>query len=173
MGKDKKDLSNIENKLKNYFRKEPVIVAKNKQLEKIVKCIEELEQQMKTSNYNIPEESSSPTWGDKVQTSSNGTSYVERELMNIVSRKEVELGDWYKKKYTLEAEIRQIEIDCAALETNISLLDEESLKLLKLKYAEGKTETSIALEMNIEQSWVNRKRKKILEYIATWEKWAI
>jgi hypothetical protein len=171
MSKDKKDLSEIENKLKNYFRKDPVIVAKNKQLEKIVKCIEELEQQMKTNNYNIPEESSSPTWGDKVQTSSNGTSYVERELMNIVSRKEVELGDWYKKKYSLESEIRQIEIDCAELETNISLLDEDNIKLLKMKYGDNKTDLEIGYLLAMEQPGVTKRRRRLLEDIAKWDKW--
>lgn len=173
MGKDKKDLSNIENKLKNYFRKEALLLAKNKKLTTITKNMESLAEQIKTNNFSIPLESSSPSWGDKVQTSPSGTGYAERTLYNIVSRAEIELSKLADDKYATESEIRQIEIDCATLETNITLLDEESLKLIKMKYGEGRTDLYISDELNLERSSISKKKNKILEYIATWEKWVI
>ncbi|MDF2800773.1 MAG: hypothetical protein K0S61_676 [Anaerocolumna sp.] len=173
MVKDKKDLSNIENKLKNYFLKDQKILNIDNRIKVLKDIILELEEQIKNVDVNVPVEISSPTWEERVQTSPTGMSQAERSLFRIIDAKITELDTRKIELCNLERRRRDVLLDYSVLDTNIGLLDEESLKLLRMRYKDNKTDTAISIEMNIEQSWVNRKRKKLLENIATWEKWVI
>lgn len=160
-----------EDKLYNYFNKEKKIATLNYRIEVLKKQIYIINQELKSCDVNIEIESSSPGFEERVQTSSDGISYAEREVIRITDlklkrklSKEIEIEE-------LKEEIENIELDNSILEYNLQYINEEWYKLLELKYKFKKNETQISLEMNISQSQVNKIKQKAIADIRRWEEW--
>lgn len=160
-----------EDKLYNYFNKEKKIATLNYRIEVLKKQIDKINQELRECDVNIEIESSSPAFEERVQSSSDGTSYAERELIRITDlklkrklSKEIEIEE-------IKEEIENIELDNSILEYNLQFINEEWYKLLELKYKFKKNETQISLEMNISQSQVNKIKQKAIADIRRWEEW--
>lgn len=171
MENGKREFKIIEDKLYNFFNKEKKIAALRYQIEILRKQIERLDKDLRECNITIEIESSSPGFEERVQTSSNGTSYAEREVIRITDLK-------LKRKAEKEVEIEEflalidkIELDNAILEYNLQFINEEWHKLLELKYKDKKSEQQIAIEMNMSQSQVNKIKQKVIFDIKRWEEW--
>ena len=160
-----------EDKLYNYFNKEKKIATLNYRIELLKKQIDKINQELRECDVIIEIESSSLGFEERVQTSSDGTSYAEREVIRITElklkrkvSKEIEIEE-------LKEEIENIELDNSILEYNLQYINEEWYKLLELKYKFKKNETQISLEMNISQSQVNKIKQKAIADIRRWEEW--
>lgn len=160
-----------EDKLYNYFNKEKKIATLNYRIELLKKQIDKINQELRECDVNIEIESSSLGFEERVQTSSDGTSYAEREVIRITElklkrkvSKEIEIEE-------LKEEIENIELDNSILEYNLQYINEEWYKLLELKYKFKKNETQISLEMSISQSQVNKIKQKAIADIRRWEEW--
>lgn len=171
MENGKREFKIIEDKLYNFFNKENKIAALRYQIEILRKQIDRLDKDLRECNITIEIESSSPGFEERVQTSSNGTSYAEREVIRITDLK-------LKRKAEKEVEIEEflalidkIELDNAILEYNLQFINEEWHKLLELKYKDKKSEQQIAIEMNMSQSQVNKIKQKVIFDIKRWEEW--
>ncbi len=90
-----------EDKLYNYFNKEKKIATLNYRIEVLKKQIYTINQELKSCDVNIKLESSSPSFEERVQTSSDGISYAEREVIRITDLK-------LKRKLSKEIEIEEI-----------------------------------------------------------------
>ena len=171
MEKGKREFKLIEDKLYNFFNKEKKIAALRYQIDILRKQIERLDKDLRKCNINIEIESSSPGFEERVQTSSDGTSYAEREVMRITDLK---LKRKAEKKLEIEellVLIDKVELDNAILEYNLQFINEEWHKLLELKYKDKKSEQQIAIEMNMSQSQVNKIKQKVIFDIKRWEEW--
>ena len=171
MENGKREFKIIEEKLYNFFNKEKKIAALRYQIEILRKQIDRLDKDLRECNITIEIESSSLGFEERVQTSSNGTSYAEREVIRITDLK-------LKRKAEKEVEIEEflalidkIELDNAILEYNLQFINEEWHKLLELKYKDKKSEQQIAIEMNMSQSQVNKIKQKVIFDIKRWEEW--
>lgn len=160
-----------EDKLYNYFNKEQEIAALKFRIAVLKKHICEINEELKKCDVNIEIESSSPGFEERVQSSPDGTSYAEREVIRITDLK-------LKRKLSKEIEIEElkekienIELDNCILEYNLQYINKEWYKLLELKYKFKKNETQISLEMNISQSQVNKIKQKAIVNIQRWEEW--
>lgn len=160
-----------EDKLYNYFNKEKKIATLNYRIELLKKQIDKINQELKECDVSIEVESGSQGFEERVQTSSDGTSYAEREVIRITDlklkrkkSKEIEIEE-------LKEKIENIELDNSILEYNLQYINEEWYKLLELKYKFKKNETQISLEMNISQSQVNKIKQKAIADIRRWEEW--
>lgn len=169
MSRDK--FKKTEDKLYNYFNKEKKIATLNYRIELLKKQIDKINQELRECDVNIEIESSSLGFEERVQTSSDRTSYAEREVIRITElklkrkvSKEIEIEE-------LKEEIENIELDNSILEYNLQYINEEWYKLLELKYKFKKNETQISLEMNISQSQVNKIKQKAIADIRRWEEW--
>ena len=158
-----------EDKLYNYFNKEKKIATLNYRIEVLKRQIDKINQELRECDVNIEIESSSPGFEERVQTSSYGTSYAEREVIRITElklkrkvSKEIEIEE-------LKEEIENIELDNSILEYNLKYINEEWYKLLEFKYKFKKNETQISFEMNISQSQVNKIKQKAIANIQRWE----
>ena len=132
MSRDK--FKKTEDKLYNYFNKEKKIATLNYRIEVLKRQIDKINQELRECDVNIEIESSSPGFEERVQTSSDGTSYAEREVIRITElklkrkvSKEIEIEE-------LKEEIENIELDNSILEYNLQYINEEWYKLLELKY---------------------------------------
>ena len=83
MENGKREFKIIEDKLYNFFNKEKKIAALRYQIEILRKQIERLDKDLRECNITIEIESSSPSFEERVQSSSDGTSYAEREVIRI------------------------------------------------------------------------------------------
>lgn len=169
MSKDR--FKKTEDKLYNYFNKEKKIATLNYRIEVLKKQIDKIAQELKECDVNIEIESSIPGFEERVQSSPDGTSYAEREVIRITDlklkrklSKEIEIED-------IKEEIENIELDNSILEYNLQYINEEWYKLLELKYKFKKNEVQISLEMNISQSQVNKIKQKAIADIRRWEEW--
>ena len=169
MSRDK--FKKTEDKLYNYFNKEKKIATLNYRIEVLKRQIDKINQELRECDVNIEIESSSLGFEERVQTSSDRTSYAEREVIRITElklkrkvSKEIEIEE-------LKEEIENIELDNSILEYNLQYINEEWYKLLELKYKFKKNETQISLEMNISQSQVNKIKQKAIADIRRWEEW--
>lgn len=169
MSRDK--FKKTEDKLYNYFNKEKKIATLNYRIELLKKQIDRINQEIRECDVNIEIESSSLGFEERVQTSSDGTSYAEREVIRITElklkrkvSKEIEIEE-------LKEEIENIELDNSILEYNLKYINEEWYKLLEFKYKFKKNETQISFEMNISQSQVNKIKQKAIANIQRWEEW--
>ncbi|CUN65687.1 MULTISPECIES: hypothetical protein [Clostridium] len=169
MSRDK--FKKTEDKLYNYFNKEKKIATLNYRIEVLKNQIDKINQELKECDVSIEVESSSPGFEERVQSSSDGTSYAEREVIRITDlklkrklSKEIEIEE-------IKEEIENIELDNSILEYNLQFINEEWYKLLELKYKFKKNETQISLEMNISQSQVNKIKQKAIADIRRWEEW--
>lgn len=160
-----------EDKLYNYFNKEKKIATLNYRIEVLKKQIDKINQELKACDVNIEIEISSPGFEERVQSSPDGTSYAEREVIRITDlklkrklSKEIEIEE-------IKEEIENIELDNSILEYNLQFINKEWYKLLELKYKFKKNETQISLEMNISQSQVNKIKQKAIADIRRWEEW--
>ena len=169
MSRDK--FKKTEDKLYNYFNKEKKIATLNYRIEVLKKQIDKINQELRECDINIEIESSSPAFEERVQRSTDGTSYAEREVIRITDlklkrklSKEIEIEE-------IKEEIENIELDNSILEYNLQFINKEWYKLLELKYKFKKNETQISLEMNISQSQVNKIKQKAIADIRRWEEW--
>lgn len=169
MSRDK--FKKTEDKLYNYFNKEKKIATLNYRIELLKKQIDKINKELREGDVNIEIESSSLGFEERVQTSSDGTSYAEREVIRITDlklkrkkSKEIEIEE-------LKEKIENIELDNSILEYNLRYINKEWYKLLELKYKFKKNETQISLEMNISQSQVNKIKQKAIADIMRWEEW--
>lgn len=168
---DKELFRKTEGKLRNYFHEEKTIEGLKHRIKILERQINEIDQELKKCIVNIEPESKSPGFGERVQSSSDGTSYAEREVIRITDLKA-------KRKLAKEIEIEEIkekieniELDNSILEYNLQYINEEWYRLLELKYKFKKNEVQISLEMNVSQSQVNKIKQKAIADIMRWEEW--
>lgn len=167
----KDEFKKTEEKLYNYFNKEKKIATLNFRIDLLKKQVEKINDELKECNVNIEAESSSPSFDERVQSSSDGASYAEREVIRITDlklkrklAKELEIEE-------IKEEIENIELDNSILDYNLQYINDEWYKLLELKYKNKKSEVHISLEMNISQSQVNKIKQKVIADIRRWEEW--
>ena len=112
-----------EDKLYNYFNKEKKIATLNYRIEVLKKQIDKINQELRECDINIEIESSSPGFEERVQTSSDGTSYAERELIRITDLK-------LKRKLSKEIEIEELKEEIENIELDNFLFNFKSVILI-------------------------------------------
>lgn len=168
---DKELFRKTETKLYNYFNSKRTIAALKYRIEVLENQINEIDRDLKNCNVSIEIESSSPSFEERVQTSGNGTSYAEKEVIRITDLK---LKRKLEKEIEIEKtkkEIDNIELDNSILEYNIQFIKLEYYKLLELKYKKKEGEMQIAIKLNMCQSQINKIKQKLIADISRWEEW--
>lgn len=161
-----------EDKLFKYFNRDKISTGLNSQLKTLNNQIERIEKELKEGSYiNIEEQSSSPGFDERVQTSSTGISYAESQVMQLTDMK-------LKKKGKLEIDREHIinqldDLECIISEMGwkVEQLGNNYKKMLDLIYKENMNEVQISFKLHLSQSQVNKRKNKILEQIFMWEKW--
>lgn len=168
---DKEIFRKTEKKLYNFFRKDKKIGSLNRKIELLNNQIDDIEKKLRNINITIPEESRAITYEERVQTSSDGTSYAERAAIRITDNLLKEQSRKFEEIAKLEEEIRDIEADNIIMEDNIKDLSEEDKHFLKLKYEEGKKDWQVGEKLGMSQPTATRARQRLVENVARWEEW--
>lgn len=101
-----------------------------------------------------------------VQSNSDGTSHVEKELIRLIDKLEEDLKQTIKHKIKLKTKLREIEVRNADIEYVLSLMSEESKQFIELKYGEEASIYTIADKLLMAKTTVARRRQEIIEDIA-------
>lgn len=166
---DKDLFKKTEGRLYRHYRNKKEIEKLKSRVVLLWKQKEQIEQDIRTTNVKIDYYQSGMALGERVQTSSTGTSYAEREIIKAIEKLERELIQKKKKILKLEARIREKEEQIADMDYNIQMLNEEYKRLIEWKYGENKSLDWIATEMyGGARTTAYRKREEIVESIAQW-----
>lgn len=138
-------------------------------------AIENLDKRIRECNVSIdPEQSGCMQITERVQTSSNSTSYVEREIAKAIGDMEREQGHKIRKLFKLECRERNLSYKVENMARNIDMLKEEYKKFIELKYNtvihEKMGMRDIALELNMGKNRAYELREKLVNDIARFNK---
>lgn len=168
---DKETFRKTERKLYNYFKKDKKVQSLKRKIDLLNKQINDIEKKLKNIDVSIPEESSAVGYEERVQTSSDRSSYAEKTLMRITDNLIMEQSRKIEEISQLEEQIRDIEADNIIIEENIDDIREEDRNFLRLKYYEGLKDWQVAVKLNMSQSNTTRKRQRLVNNVAGWEQW--
>lgn len=173
MQKHKKILyDETEDKLFKYFDRENISRKLNNRLSILNKQIKNIEKELRECSYiNIEEESSSPSFDERVQTSPNGVSYAENQVVKLTNFKlKRKFEKEMEKQYVLK-ELDDLETICDEMEWKTEDYKGELKKLLEMYYRDRKNELEIAAKLHLSQSQVNKRKNQIINHMIMWKGW--
>lgn len=169
---DKELFRKTESKLYRYFNKDKQERALKDKLALLDKQIESINRDLKECNINIEPSLQAQQYTERIQTSSDGSSYAEKEIMRVTEIKIRRKTQKQLEKENVLEQLDNIEIECNEIEWKIRDFNGELKKLLELKYKKKYNEEKIAQEMHLNQSQVNRKKQQIINKILMWDIWS-
>lgn len=168
---DKIQMANMESKLRDYFNRDKRMRVLNMKLNILKKQIDEIEYKLRNVKVDLPEESRSMTYEERVQTSPTGESYAERTLLRITD-KLIQEQYWKKEQVeAIEERLRNMEVSNSVIKENIKDLRIEDQEFLKEKYKFGKADWQVGMKFNMTQGAVTKRRHRLIKNIANWEPW--
>lgn len=163
---DRWTINKTEEALFVYFGHDALIMGLNIKIEKLNNQVKQIENDIRNNNISISEESKSQTYEERVQTSSDGSSYAEREAIKAVEKLEREKETKKAIIASVNTEIRDIEINSMNMGPIIKKLYDEDHNFLKLKYGDGLSVEEISDKLNISRATGYNKKTKLVNYIA-------
>ena len=166
---DKKIFEKTEWKLYRYFEKDKKIKSLDNKIRLLESHIKLINEKIKNMNISIPIESRSISFDEKVQVSNDGTSYVERTMINIIDRLEREIINNKDEIIKLEELIRRIKEDNKMLDDYIIYLNNDYKNFLEYKYRDKLKNWQIANKLNISEVTCTRIKRELINDISRWE----
>lgn len=166
---DKKIFEKTEWKLYRYFEKDKKIKSLDNKIRLLESHIKLINEKIKNMDISIPIESRSISFDEKVQVSNDGTSYVERTMINIIDRLEREIINNKDEIIKLEELIRKIKEDNKMLDDYIIYLNNDYKNFLEYKYRDKFKNWQIANKLNISEVTCTRIKRELINDISRWE----
>ena len=166
---DKKIFEKTEWKLYRYFEKDKKIKSLDNKIRLLESHIKLINEKIKNMDISIPIESRSISFDEKVQVSNEGTSYVERTMINIIDRLEREIINNKDEIIKLEELIRKIKEDNKMLDDYIIYLNNDYKNFLEYKYRDKLKNWQIANKLNISEVTCTRIKRELINDISRWE----
>lgn len=158
---DKEIFRKTEGKLYRYFSNKKKLDFIKKNVAVLQRQVSEIEEDIRKTNVRIDYFKSTGN-NERVQSSSDGTSYAERELCNAINMLEKEIVSKQVIIYKEKEKLREIERLNSSVEFTINMMDEESKRFLELKYSDRERVIVIADKMSIAVATVYRLREEIV-----------
>jgi DNA-directed RNA polymerase specialized sigma subunit len=165
---DREFLRNIENRLYRYFEDIKQIKCLEIECENLENQNKKIKVDIRETNVFIKEESRSISYEERVQFSSDNTSYAERALMNEITNLEKEYVYIQKRLIKNRTKIRDLERRIINIKNYIEILKEEDRKFIELKYRYKKSLEEIGQALNISKTTAFRKREQLIYNISSW-----
>ena len=166
---DKKIFEKTEWKLYRYFEKDKKIKSLDNKIRLLESHIKLINEKIKNMDISIPIESRSISFDEKVQVSNDGTSYVERTMINIIDRLEREIINNKDEIIKLEELIRKIKEDNKMLDDYIIYLNNDYKNFLEYKYRDKLKNWQIANKLNISEVTCTSIKIELINDISRWE----
>ncbi|WP_075809909.1 hypothetical protein [Clostridium perfringens] len=166
---DKTLFKRTEWQLYNYFENVSKIEAYQSKRDLLKKNIEELERKIKNTDVSLNTDVKSVEFSERVQTSTNGVSAAEKNMINLIEKLEREIEKKEGKIVDLELSIMKMKEDNKSLDKFFdSRLKDYWRKLLEYKYGDGDSNIEICEKLNISETKLVKDKKKIIERVSRW-----
>ncbi|HAT4162133.1 hypothetical protein ACSW9V_10390 [Clostridium perfringens] len=167
---DKTLFKKIEWQLYNYFENVSKIEAYESKRELLKKNIDELERKIKTTDVILSPDVKSIGFSERVQTSNDGVSAAEKNMINLIEKLEREIEKREAQIVDLELSIMKRKEDNKTLDKFFDgRLKDYYRKLLEYKYRDGDSNIEICEKLSISETKLVKDKKKIIERVSRWE----
>ena len=165
---DKDLFRKTESRIYRYFRYKRDILNSKRRIEFLESKVKEIDDSIKNVHkyINVDPYQNGAGLSERVQTSTNGTSYVESEMIKEVSKLEKEQCDIMKSILKQQSKIREKEAYIKSMDANIEMLNEEDKRFVELKYGDEEEVPAIADKLNMARATAYRKREDLIENIS-------
>lgn len=163
---DKETFKKTEGKLYRYYENKKILLSLNEKIARLEKHKESIEEDIRYTDVKVEPYQPGSGIGERVQTSNNGTSYVEKEIIKEIDRLERERVKIIRCILKTKAKKRSLENNIGNMDFNINMLNEESKRFLELKYSDKEKAVAISLKMNMALATVYRIREEIIKDVA-------
>lgn len=170
---DKELFKKTEGQLYRYYRYKKQINRMIRKTEILENQIQSVDNQIRNVHkyINIDPYQSGQGIQERVQSSIDGSSYMEKEMEGEVTKLEKEKCNRIKAKLKEEYKIRDRQWFIRIMDTNIEMLSEEDKRFIELKYGDEKEVPYIAMQLNMAQATAYRHREELVENIADFMEW--
>lgn len=168
---DKELFKETENKVRRYYQKDKLINTLNKKIERLNEQIDKIEMQLRSNDITLEPGIKPISYEERVQTSGDGSSFAERQAMEITEIRLKRINNKKIEREKLLEQIDQIELECTDLDEAIKEIKGKYKELLEMAYKKGYKEQKIAEVLNWDQSQINRKKQLLMKIIADWPMW--
>lgn len=165
---DKELFRKTEKSLYEYFKDKKRLESKREEIKQVKQFLEDIDRKIKKCDVSIDPYKGGAGEGERVQTTTSTSSYVENELIKAIDELEKEKMNWEREKRKLEGEERDLIYRTFKLENNIELLNDECKKLIKLKYDKELSNDVVADKMSMARSTFFDFRRELVENIANY-----
>ena len=165
----KDEVEKLEKKLENFYKKDRIIISYEREIERLIKDIENIDRRIKECDFTIPVTYGYSSFSERVQSSNSGESNAEKELMKLILRLENKKIEKNKEIERIRDIINSIEEDSFKIRRNLYSLKLDYINLIELKYKYGKSNRAIAIETHMSESTISRKIKTILKEVKSWQ----
>lgn len=167
---DKDNLfSKTEGRLYRYFEYKNKIHKFERKVEDLEQQIISLDNQMRNVHKYINLDTMPPGGtgvGERVQTSISGTSYMEKQMEQEVTKLERRKIEKIKSKIKTENKIMEMQSFIRIMDTNIENLSEEDKRFIEYFYGAKKKIPFIAMQLNLSIPTCYRHREELVKNIA-------
>ena len=172
MSIDKDLFDKTEDKIKRYFKAKDNIEYMTNRIKWLEEDIKDLEIMIRNVHNYIdvdPYQNGAGLY-ERVQTSVDGTSYVEREMENEVTKLQKRQIDNIKKINKLKLRKKEETAFTRKIDVNLRMLrEEEDRRFIEFVYGDKEDIPIVAYKMNISRSTAYRKRDELIESIANFD----
>ncbi|MBP8311970.1 transcriptional regulator [Clostridium neonatale] len=169
---DKKTFDKTENKLIRYFEAKNNINYITNRIKWLEDEVQDLEAMIRNvHNYiRLDLYPNGTRISEKVQSSMDGSSYMEKQMENEVTRLQKKQFEKIKKINKLKIRKTEEMAFIRKMDVNLSMLnDEEDKRFIEFLYGDKEEIPIIAYKMNISRSTAYRKRDELIENIANFD----
>lgn len=157
-----------ESQLYRYYEYKGKIQKFRRKVDDIDEQITSLDNQMRNVHRYINIDTMPPGsgYGERVQTSIIGTSYMEKQMEQEVTKLEKRKIEKIKAKIKTENKIADMQSFIRIMDTNIEYLSEEDKRFIEYFYGAKKKIPFIAMQLNLSVPTCYRHREELVKNIA-------
>ena len=161
-------LKKTENQLYRYFEYKRKIRESERRVEDLEEQIKNIDNQMRNVHKYIHLDTMPPSvgCGERVQTSISGTSYMEKQMEQEVSKLERRKIQKIKSKIKTENKIMDMQHFIRVMDANIEYLSEEDKRFIEYFYGAKKKIPFIAMQLNLSVPTCYRHREELVKNVA-------
>lgn len=165
---EEKLFKKTEEQLYRYYEYKNKIYKLERKVEDLEEQIQKIDNQMRNVHKYIHLDTDLPATGtgEKVQTSISGTSYMEKQMEQEVTKLEKRKIEKIKSKIKTENKISDMKSFIKIMDTNIEHLLEEDKRFIEYLFGSKASIPYIAIKLNMAQATAYRKKDDLIENIA-------
>ncbi|MFR1830517.1 MAG: transcriptional regulator [Clostridium butyricum] len=157
-----------ESQLYRYYEYKSKIQKFRRKVDDLEDQIISLDNQMRNVHKYISLDTMPPSagCGERVQSSISGTSYMEKQMEQEVTKLEKRKIEKIKTKIKTEAKIMEMNSFIRIMDSNIENLSEEDKRFIEYFYGAKKKIPFIAMQLNLSVPTCYRHREELVKNIA-------